>query len=103
MTYEQAEDVQRTFCKELDQQYVAADPDLKAGFALETRGRIPDIFTGRDQAAVGKVLTQAGELSRKTGREEGGVYMNNKGRLIARLNDRGGQNVAGLGMAIVPK
>lgn len=41
MTYEQAEDVQRTFCKELDQQYVAARPDLKVGFALETRGRIP--------------------------------------------------------------
>jgi len=40
MTYEQAEDVQRTFCEELHQQYVAAHPDLKVGFALETRGRI---------------------------------------------------------------
>ena len=40
-TYEQAEDVQRTFCEELEQKYVAAHPDLKVGFALETRGRIP--------------------------------------------------------------
>lgn len=62
---------------------------------------VAEIFTGRDQSAVGKVLTAAGELFPKTGREEGGwIYMNRKGRLTARLNDRGGQNVSGLGMAI---
>jgi len=41
ISYEQVEKVQRSYCEELDQQYVAARPDLKVGFALETRGRIP--------------------------------------------------------------
>jgi len=62
---------------------------------------IAEIFTGRDQSSVGKVLTAAGQLSPKTGREEGGwIYMNRKGRLTARLNERGGQNISGLGMTI---
>jgi len=41
MTNEQVEDIQRRFCEKLEQQYVAAHPDLKVAFALETRGRIP--------------------------------------------------------------
>lgn len=41
MTYEQAESLQREYCSELNQPYVAADPDLKVGFALETRGLLP--------------------------------------------------------------
>ncbi len=62
---------------------------------------VAEIFTGRDQSSVGKVLSNAGELFPKTGREEGGwIYMNRKGRLTAGLNERGGQNVTGLGMAI---
>lgn len=41
MTYKQVEDKQRSFCEEQNQPYVAADPELKVGFALETRGRLP--------------------------------------------------------------
>lgn len=60
-----------------------------------------EIFTGRDQSSVGNVLTAAWELAPKTGREEGGwIYMNRRGRLTARLNEQGGRNVSGLGMAI---
>jgi hypothetical protein len=41
MTYEAVEEQQRTFCKELNHQYVPADPDSKVGLALETQGRVP--------------------------------------------------------------
>jgi hypothetical protein len=62
---------------------------------------VAEIFTGPDREKVEKVLTAAQDLFPKTGREEGGwIYMNRKGRLTARLNDRSGQNVSGLGMAI---
>ena len=41
MTYKQVEDEQRSFCEEPNQPYEAANPELKVGFALETRGRLP--------------------------------------------------------------
>lgn len=41
MTYEQVEKVQRSYCEELNEQYVATPANLKVGFALETRGRVP--------------------------------------------------------------
>jgi hypothetical protein len=40
-TYEQVEDQQRRLCKELNHPYLAAHPDSKVGFALETRGHLP--------------------------------------------------------------
>ena len=41
VTYEQMEELQRDFCKQLDHLYVAASPDAKVGIALETQGRLP--------------------------------------------------------------
>ena len=41
MTYEEIEDIQQSFCKDQNNQYVAASPNSKVGFALETRGLLP--------------------------------------------------------------
>jgi hypothetical protein len=50
---------------------------------------------------VGNVLTEAGELASKSGVEQGGwIFMDKKGRLTAAIFERGGQNVAGVGMSI---
>lgn len=41
MNYEQVEEIQRSFCEELEYEYIPADAYLKVGVALETKGQLP--------------------------------------------------------------
>ena len=41
LTYKQVEELQRSFCKQLNHPYVAAPANLKVGLAMQTQGRLP--------------------------------------------------------------
>jgi hypothetical protein len=41
MKYEDLEEQQRSYCKQLNAQCVIPDPNSRVGFAIETQGRLP--------------------------------------------------------------